>query len=444
MGSGIALLPLAAGRRPKLRAGLAGRAGLLDRIARWAHEHREPSRPLLWLHAASAGEVRHAESVLRTLREAHPGWQIFLSYFSPSAVPFVPGLPVDFSDFLPWDRRRDVGTALGLLRPAALVFSKLDLWPELTTQAAARGIRVGLIGASVSDRSRRMRWPARLLGRAGYRAVAAAGAVSEVDAERLQRLGLARERIEVTGDPGFDSVLARARAAAVDPAPAVAPGDLTLVAGSTWPEDEELLLEAFPIVRRFMPEAKLVLVPHEPTVERLTGIERAVERRGLTITRWSAAPGGESIVLVDRVGLLASLYPAARLAYVGGGLGRAGLHSVLEPAACGAPVLFGPEGRRHPDGARLLRLRAAAVVDPSFPDWLDLDSTATHAGNPLAALWLALLRHPSHAREAGRRGKAYVEAGAGAAERNARLVERLMKEGSEVRDEGSGTVTAPG
>ena len=442
--SGIALLPLVAKRRPKLKAGLAGRTGLLDRIARWAQEHREPSRPLLWLHAASAGEVRHAESVLRLLREAHPGWQIFLSYFSPSAAPFVPGLPVDFSDFLPWDRRRDVRTALRLLRPAALVFSKLDLWPELATQAAASGARVGLIGASVSDRSRRMRWPARLLGRAGYRAVAAAGAVSDLDAERLQRLGVARGRIEVSGDPRFDSVLARARAPSVDPARAAGAREATLVAGSTWPEDEELLLEAFTIVRRFTPEAKLVLVPHEPTVERLTAIERAIERRGLAATRWSAARGGESIVLVDRVGMLASLYPAARLAYVGGGLGRAGLHSVLEPAACGAAVLFGPEGRRHPDGARLLHLRAAVAVDPGFPDWLDLDSTASHATTPLAALWLALLRHPAHAREAGRRGKAYVEAGAGAAERNARLVERLMNQGSEVRGQGKVPLTAPG
>jgi 3-deoxy-D-manno-octulosonic-acid transferase len=126
--------------------------------------------------------------------------------------------------------------------------------------------------------------------------------------------------------------------------------------------------------------------------------------------------------------MLATLYSGAGLAYVGGGFGTAGLHSVLEPAACGVVVLFGPRGRDNPDAEALLQRRAAAVVSPDFPDWLDLDSQATHAGSPLAALWLALLRHPAHLRAAGRRGLEYVEAGAGAAARNAGLVERLMRE----------------
>jgi 3-deoxy-D-manno-octulosonic-acid transferase len=352
---------------------------------------------------------------------------------------------VDYADYLPWDRRPDISRALAWLRPSAVVFSKLDLWPELATRAAASGARVGIIGASVSERSRRLRWPARMLSRAGYRAVERAGAVSEADAARLERLGVPQDRIEITGDPRFDSALARARGPSRDD-PTLLPlrGDQALIAGSTWPADEELLLQAFAVVQRFTPEAKLVLVPHEPTEARITQIENAAERRGLRAIRWSAAPGVGRLIVVDQVGLLAGLYAGARVAYVGGGLGRAGLHSVLEPAACGAAVLFGPGGRHHPDAARLIHLRAAAVVDPEFPAWLDLDNETTHAdSNPLAALWLALLRHPTHARDAGRRGRAYVEAGAGAARLNANLVERLMKQGSEVRGPGSGPLTAP-
>ena len=425
---GIALAPLAARRRPKVQAGLAGRKGVLTRLEAWAGVERDPARPLLWMHAASRGEALLAAAVLERLRRSHPEWQIGFTYFSPSAASLAPELPVDFAEYLPWDRPRDVEAALTALQPTALCFSKLDLWPELATRAAARGVAVGIIGAAVGPRARRLGWPARALLRSGYQAVTAAGAVREEDVVRLAALGVARDRIELSGDPRFDSVLERARAVRPDnPARARCEGHATLVAGSTWPADEDLLLGAFRVLREVHPEVRLVLVPHEPTPEHLDRIDQAAQRLGLEPTRWSAA-GPQNLLVVDQVGLLAALYAGAGIAYVGGGFGTAGLHSVLEPAACGVIVLFGPEARANPDAKALLQRRAAAVVSRDFPDWLDLDSQATHASlSPLATLWLALLRLPAHARAAGRRGLEYVEAGAGAAARNAGLVERLMR-----------------
>jgi 3-deoxy-D-manno-octulosonic-acid transferase len=429
---GVALAPELGRSRPKVRAGSRGREGVVQRLAAWARTQRDPARPLLWMHAASVGEGLQAEAVLEELRPAHPEWQTAFTYFSPSAAPFATQLPVDVADYLPWDRRADVDAVLEELKPSALVFSKLDLWPELATRAARRGTAVGMIAATVGADARRLRWPARALLRPGYRAVRAAGAVSEADARGLAALGVAKDRIELTGDPRFDSALKRARAIRADD-PLLGPlrEGVTLVAGSTWPPDEDALLVAFEIVRAACPQARLVLAPHEPTPQQLERIEGAAQRLGLEVARWSTLSGSPPLCLVDRVGILATLYGGATLAYVGGGFGSAGLHSVLEPAACGVPVLFGTRGNANPDGAALLRHRAAGLVSPEFPDWLDLDSQSTHAGrSPLAALWLALLRHPDHAEAAGRRGKQYVEAGAGAAARNAVLVERLMSEGN--------------
>ena len=429
--SGIALAPMYARGRPKVQAGVAGRGGVIQRLAAWARAERDPARPLVWMHAASVGEGLQAEAVLQELRQAHADWQIVFTHFSPSAAPLAEGLAADFADYLPWDRRGDVDAALAELKPSALVFSKLDLWPELATRAARRGVAVGIVGASVGGRARRLRWPARALLRAGYQSVTAAGAVSETDAIRLTALGVARDRIELTGDPRFDSALKRARAIRVaEPLLSPLQAGATLVAGSTWASDEDALLTGFRMVRETHPGARLVLVPHEPTQEHLERLEEAAKRLGLEAARWSAGCGPQPLCIVDRVGMLAVLYGGARLAYVGGGFGDAGLHSVLEPAACGVPVLFGPRGRDNPDGEALLERRAAALVSPEFPDWLDLDTEATHAGkSPLAALWLALLRHPEHAEAAGRRGRQYVESGAGAAARNARLVERLVADG---------------
>ena len=430
--SGIALAPALAGRRPKVARGLAGRRGVIGRIREWARAQRDPARPLLWMHASSVGEGLQAEVVLRRLRAAHPEWQIAYTFFSPSAAELAGRQPADLAEYLPWDRRSDVDAALAALGPAALVFSKLDLWPELATRAARGGAAVGLIAATVSPRARRARWAARVLLRPGYQVVRLAGAITEADAERLVELGVPAAHIAISGDSRFDSALERARAIRPEDARLRALRDgAVMVAGSTWPEDEDLLLAAFVLLRKFRPDARLVLVPHEPDEEHLTRLDRAARAHGLEPVRArSAGPAAPvPLLVVDRVGDLATLYAGATLAYVGGGY-RRGLHSLLEPAACGVAVLFGPRWEGSPDAAALLQRRAAAAVGPEFPDWLDLDSGTTHASqSPLAALWLALLRHPGHLQSAGRRAREYVEAGAGAASRNAGLVERLMQEG---------------
>jgi 3-deoxy-D-manno-octulosonic-acid transferase len=381
------------------------------------------------MHASSVGEGLQAEIVLKTLRAAHSDWQIAYTHFSPSAEALARRQPADVADYLPWDRPRDVTSALDTLRPTAVVFCKLDLWPELATRAAARGVAVGLVAATVSSQSGRLRWPARRLLRPGYAAVTLAGAVSEEDAARLAELGVPRERIEITGDPRFDSAADRVRAIAPDePLLAACRGGPTLVAGSTWPEDEEPLLRAYGAVRAARPDARLILVPHEPTPGHLARLDELARASGLEApARLGGSTPAAAFLVVDRVGVLATLYAGATIAYVGGGYGGAGLHSVVEPAACGVPVLFGPRWRSSRDAAVLLEHRAAAVISPKFPDWLDLDSGTTHAGqSPLAAIWLALLRNPGHARAAGRRALACVEEGLGAAARSARLVERIV------------------
>jgi 3-deoxy-D-manno-octulosonic-acid transferase len=431
--TGISLAPLAARRNPRIGQGLAERRSALDRYAAWASAHRDARRPLLWVHAASVGETRQAEAVLRVLRPNHPDWQIVGSWFSPSASGLGPEGP-DFAACLPWDRRGDVERVLDLLRPAALVFCKLDLWPELATRAARRGIPVGMIAATVSPRARRLRWPARALLAPGYRALTRVGAIGREDAERLVRLGVAADRVAITGDPRFDSAFDRAGAIRPDdPLRRWARRGATLVAGSTWPEDEDRLLAAFRSVRRIRPDAGLILVPHEPDPEHLDRIDRTAGRLGIPnpLRLGSGPPPETRFLVVDRVGVLPIFYADAAIAYVGGGFGTTGLHSVLEPAAAGVPTLMGPAWQGSPDAGALLEARGAAVVDGSQdPDWLDLDPDSTLAdAGPLPALWMALLRHPEHARAAGARARAFVERGLGAAERSAAIVEEMMTDG---------------
>jgi len=407
-----ALAPLGGLLNRKLARTVALRRGVGERLAAWGRASRDAERRLAWFHAPSVGEGLQAKAVLREFRERHPRWQVAYTYFSPSAETFAAGVGADIADCLPVDTPGEVARALGALRPSLLVFGKLDVWPELATQAAARGIPVALVAATVRPGSGRLGPLARALLAPGYRALSVAGAISEDDAGRLATLGVPRGRISVTGDPRCDSVLARVAAVPADePLLALGRGAPTLVAGSTWPVDEDFLLEAFVAVRAGHPGARLILVPHEPSPEAVERIHRAAERLGAPPARQlgtSLVPG--PLVVVDRLGVLAVLYGAGKLAYVGGGFGRSGLHSALEPAAWGLPVMFGPHWQESRDAGRLLAAGGAAS-----------------AANPeaLARLWRAWLEDENARAAMGARALEVVESERGASERSAALLDQF-------------------
>ena len=416
LASGLA--PALSRLSPKLAAGHRGRHGAAERLSDWASRHRDPTRPLVWVHASSVGEGLQAESVLLELRRRRPTAQYVYTHFSPSAEALARRLPVDAADYLPYDLPGPVDALLRSLTPDLVAFSKLDLWPELAVRAAARGAAVAIVAATVSPGSGRLRWPARALLRRGYEAVSAAAAISEEDAARLVRLGVSSDRIRVLGDPRYDSVVERiAGVGAEEPLLRFGRGAPTLVAGSTWPEDESVLLGAFATVLARHPATRLILVPHEPTERHLLATERRAARSGLPAPlRLARAQEVAPLLLVDRVGVLARLYGAGAMAYVGGGFGRAGLHSVLEPAAWGIPVTFGPRWRESRDAAALLEAGAARA----------LTGRGDAASMELAGIWSDWIERDNERKAAGGRAKTVVQRGRGASARAAELLAGLI------------------
>ncbi|WP_420129635.1 3-deoxy-D-manno-octulosonic acid transferase [Longimicrobium sp.] len=411
------LLPLAARGDGKLARGIRGRAGVLERMEAWARAHRDPARPLVWFHAPSVGEGLQARAVVHAFRARRPDAQIAYTFFSPSAESFARTVQADFADYLPLDLPSDVRQVLDALRPSVIAFSKTDVWPVLTREAKARGVRLAMLSGTLPAASSRLRGPARALLAPAYRRLDAVAAISPDDAARFAELGVPAGRRTVMGDARFDQVWARAAAADRDSAllrPFAGFDGITVVAGSTWPADEERLIPALARLRRDDRSIRLILVPHEPTPAHLArSTERLVDAGFSPVQRLSgieagSAPGGT--VLVDRVGVLGDLYALADVAYVGGGWGTAGLHSVLEPAAFGVPVLFGP---RHANAREAADLIAAGGA-------LEL---AEDAIQPNLA---PLLADMDRRRAAGAAARAYVQANLGAAERGAALIEQLL------------------
>ena len=413
---GVMVAPAFGLLNPKLRAGLKARREAGDRLLDWARWNRDPSRPLVWFHAASVGEGRQAESVLQALRRRRPDCQIVYTHFSPSAEALASAIGADAADYLPFDLPANVDRLLQVVQPNLLIFAKLDVWAELATRAATSGVEVALVAATVGPGSSRLRWPARQLLRPGYRAIAAAAAVAPADAARLERLGVERERIQVLGDPRFDSVVERvARVRPDDPLLRLGAGAPTLVAGSTWAADERVVLQAFAALLRSRADARLLLVPHEPGTGHLGRLEDTA--RGFHLPRpmrLSSMEGPGSLVVVDRLGILSTLYGTGTMAYVGGGFGRAGLHSVLEPAAWRIPVVFGPAWRNSRDAELLLQARAAVALPRSGP------------AEALEQQWADWLRDEDGRAAQGRRAREVVEQGLGAADRSAELLARFI------------------
>ncbi|HEY7481548.1 MAG TPA: glycosyltransferase N-terminal domain-containing protein [Gemmatimonadales bacterium] len=411
---GASLAPALSLLNEKLATGHRGRREAARRLTAWSERSRDRTRPLVWFHASSVGEGLQAESVLLKLRALHPAAQYVYTHYSPSAEPLARRLPVDAADYLPYDLPATTAQLLHALDPSLIVFSKLDLWPELATRAAARGTTVAMVAATVSPGSGRLRWPARAMLRDGYGAIQLAAAVSDEDAARLVRLGVPAQRIQVLGDPRFDSVAERISGLGTEePLLGFGQGAPTMVAGSTWPGDEAVLLDAFRRVHASHPEARLIVVPHEPSAVHLAAVERTAASRGLPApVRLSAAGAPAPFLLVDRVGVLATLYGAGTMAYVGGGYGRAGLHSVLEPAAWGIPVVFGPRWRESRDAALLLKDGAAA----------GLTSTGAAGAAELEEIWRGWIEQEEQRAAQGAQARAVVERGRGASRRAAELL----------------------
>lgn len=393
--------PLLASGDGKLARSIRGRRAGSKGLADWATPNRDTKRPLVWFHAASVGEGRQAEAVLVRLRAERPGWQIVYTHSSASAERFAATLPADYAGYVPADTVDETGRALDAVRPTALVFSATDVWPELVRQAASRGVRTALISATLAPTSSRRRGVSRLMLRDTFATLDAVAAIGEEDAEGLVELGVRKDRIVVAGDTRHDAADARAKRITPDAAHlrALQRADAPiLVAGSTWPADERQILEAIAKVRKLRP-LSLVIAPHEPDEAHLADLERRVRAalgdvaivRLSTLEQSLLAPGpwplaSFDVCLVDRTGILAELYAAATVAYVGGGFGHSGLHSVIEPAALGKPVLFGPYWHSSRDARLLLDAgggvctRESGALASMLTQWLDDDEDCRHAG----------------------------------------------------------------
>nr|WP_314660968.1 glycosyltransferase N-terminal domain-containing protein [uncultured Porphyromonas sp.] len=337
-------LHLAARFSPKARLIIEGRKDTPLRLGRL-----DATRPVVWFHASSLGEFEQGRPLMEAVRRTHPEYQILLSFFSPSGYTVRQDYAgADVVVYLPSDRSSSVRRFLDLARPSKAIFIKYDFWPTMLYELRERGIPTYLISAIFRPDQLFFRpwgkWYLRLLTLFERLYVQ-----DEDSRQLLQRHGITA--VSVAGDTRFDRVIEIASAARAIPEAAALEGKV-LVAGSTWPEDEAILL---PYFNRLGSEYKLIIAPHEIHEEHLQAIEAQLTRPYMRYSQLQAgATGDYDCLIIDCFGLLSSIYRYGRYAWVGGGFGKS-VHNTLEAAVYGIPVFFGPEVHKHREVRELIQ-----------------------------------------------------------------------------------------
>lgn len=316
---------------------------------RTLRDHAKERQHYVWFHAASLGEFEQGRPLMERLRREHPEKRILLTFFSPSGYEVRKDYAgADLVCYLPFDTPLNARRFIRLVQPEKAFFIKYEFWHHYIDELHRAGVPV----YSVSSIFRNDQIFFRSYGR-GYARVLHHFNHFFVQNEASRRLlnSLGVTQVSVTGDTRFDRVIDIRNQAKSLPLAAALTGDSrTIVAGSTWPPDEEILIPYF----NRHPELKLIIAPHEVNEERLRSIEQRLKRPALRYSQATPESSAQAdCLIIDGYGLLSSLYRYATLAYVGGGFG-VGIHNVPEAAVYGVPVFFGPNNQRFREARDLI------------------------------------------------------------------------------------------
>jgi 3-deoxy-D-manno-octulosonic-acid transferase len=407
----------------KRRDELAGRRWQ-ERFGLLPESFQQAERGAIWLHAVSVGETLAVVKLARDLQALFPDRKIFLSSVTPagrvageSRLPSVAG-----RFYLPMDWRGAVGAALERIQPSLLLIVETELWPNLLRAAHEFGARIILVNARLSPRSFRRYRLLRPLMRRVLENVDVICAQTEADAERFQHLGAAPGRIVLSGNLKFDSEPPRLAAFSclLEKAAGVTGRGPIMIAASTMPGEEPIVLQAWSKIRAHYPKALLVLAPRHPA--RFDEVARVLADSGRSYTRRTHLACQEpeisrqvatcEVLLLDTIGELAGILELADAVFMGGSLVPTGGHNILEAAYWAKPVVFGPHMENFQDIARLF-LEANACVQ-----------VQDAAG--LAESVLKLFGDRDFARRLGERGKQVLEKQTGATARVLEQIQRLL------------------
>lgn len=367
---------------------------------------REPR--FIWFHAASLGEFEQGRPLIEALRERYPEYQILQTFFSPSGYEVRKNYKgADVICYLPYDRAAECRRFLDITQPERVFFVKYEFWGNILEELKRRDIPTYLISGIFRSRQSFFKWYGGV-----FRPVLGAFrhmfVQDEVSKQLLGTIGYDKN-VTICGDTRFDRVIAIQQQAKQYPwAETFAKDQFVLVAGSSWPKDEDIIIDHF----NRHTEMRMIIAPHEIHEEHVQSIIAKLKRPYIRYSelkrRWDTGevtentlPTGEGqcdAIIIDAIGFLSSIYRYGNVAYIGGGFG-VGIHNTLEAAVYGMPVIFGPNHTAFREALGLLDAKGGFTIS----DAASYDAIMTRFMTDAQALALA-----------GQNAGKYVQAESGA------------------------------
>jgi 3-deoxy-D-manno-octulosonic-acid transferase len=317
----------------KLSHFLDGRADLLEKLK---HFRSTAPGPLVWVHVSSHGEYEQARPVIASYKSHRPDHRIVVSFFSPSGFDHVSKRPqphVDYITYLPLDRKSWAAEFVGILRPDVAFFVKYDLWFHHIAALKKKGIPVFLIAASLRPDQSFF----GIFGAFFRQNLEAMDWIFTQNNESLDLLeGIGITHASMSGDTRFDRVAETAKSpkSLPDIKTWIGSSSVTVI-GSAWEEDMRLLI---PLINS-RPDSLWIIAPHDLSPEPMHRWAAQIQAESQFYSAWDPAKPS-TVLFIDNIGMLSSIYQFAKVAYVGGAFGK-GLHNILEPLGFGVPVIFG-------------------------------------------------------------------------------------------------------
>jgi 3-deoxy-D-manno-octulosonic-acid transferase len=341
----------------KAKRWLQGRKGQFERIRQMIPE----DKPLVWFHCASLGEFEQGRPVIEAFRAKYPDKKILLTFFSPSGYDVRKNYPgADYILYMPLDTRRNAKNFVKLTRPEMVFFIKYEYWYNFIDVLYSNKIPVFILSAVFRPEQVFFRWYGTWF-RQQLKKISFFFVQNERSASLLSQTGMTNYTI--SGDTRFDRVYAVVRKPeSFQTAETFRKEHSILLAGSTWPQDEDLLVN---FINNNQQDLRFIIAPHEINEARITQLQKRLTVKSI---RYTMTPHNEveqaKVLIIDTIGMLTYLYRYAAIAYIGGGFGT-GIHNILEAAAFGIPVVFGPNFRKFQEAIDLINSGGAFSIKNS-------------------------------------------------------------------------------
>jgi 3-deoxy-D-manno-octulosonic-acid transferase len=349
------LLKIMALFSPKMKLFVDGRKEVFPVL----EQKIKPTDKTIWFHAASLGEYEQGLPVIEKIKEQFPKHKIVVTFFSPSGYEVRKNNTVaDVTVYLPLDTKKNAQQFLQLVHPDLVFFIKYEYWPNYLFELKKSNTKTYLVSGILRPNQLFFKWYGGFY-RDALDAFTYFFVQNETSKKLLQQLG--KTNVAVSGDTRFDRVATiLEKDNSLDFISDFKDNKLTIVVGSSWPKDEDLIVN---FINSNTLNIKFIIAPHNIKEEQIQQLKNSITKKTVLFSEKEGKQLADfDVFIIDTIGILTKIYSYADIAYVGGGFGNPGVHNVLEPATFGVPILIGPNYSHFAEAIALVNMEACVTV----------------------------------------------------------------------------------